>query len=446
MKIAVFTVWALAAASIAAVIVVGIGKIKGSDPGALPTAQGAEKSVTITQEEITALLDEHGRALTGRDEKAFTAPFAGAAKASQRTLFKNLLKIPFQTTSFKVISSGGRASDTFGRGATINVDVAFVHQIKGVDVRPVAEWYRWTVEKKPKGRPTVTKVSGSPNAYGESKFVFYPGPWDVYSDMHVEKRPHVLITTHAKNAAIARRTADVFERAAADDLNAWRRYGPRDGVTLPGFLIALEPDRKVYNTLFRVALKNDPNEAGFALAMYTFTDDLDDGLPIGGARIAIDTTASRAGLPGGLPYARDVARHEIAHAMVDPLQKPRSSLSSRPATWVVEGFADYMAGRGLPRRQQDALDAVRGRPFDGHLPLDFSFYADDGRARAANYALGTLAMRFMAAKWGDKAVMSLVAAHYAEPGRLHKQIEQATGLSFEAFERQWAAYVRSRIR
>lgn len=447
LKIAVAITSTLALLSVVAVMVVGVGKLAGTPTAEpLPVAQRAEHdpaTVSISDQEIQALLRAQSTALADRDEQAFLRNFGPKARPGQRRMFRNLGKIPFVTASYEIIKSAGRSSDSFGRGVKVAVDVAFVHQIKDVDIRPVAEWYRWTVEKQPGGKPVITAVGGSPAAYGDAKFVYYPMPWDLYDDMYVVRRPHVLITTKAANRAVADRSAAILERAAVDNLAAWRRNGPPGTVTLPGFMIALEPERRVYNKLFRVALQDNPNEAGFAMAMRSFQRAGESGVDFGGARIAMDTRDSRWTGPDWRTGVLDIGRHEIAHAMVDPLLAGSAGGLNSPETWLVEGFANYMAGRGRPDLQRRHVAVLRGWDrFTGHLPDQFSFYAADARDNAAHYALGTLAARYIAATWGEKALMRLVTEAYRKPGEPDRQLREVTGLSKAAFERRWAAEVR----
>lgn len=450
LKIAVAITTVLASLSVIAVVVVGVGRLAGigaAEP--LPVAQRAADeptAVSISEQEIKELLRAQSTALAERDEQAFLRNFGPKARPGQRRTFRNLGKIPFVTASYEIIKSAGRATDSFGRGAKISVDVAFVHQIKNVDVRPVAEWYRWTVEKRPGGKPIITAVGGSPAAYGDAKFVYYPMPWDIYDDMYVVRRPHVLIITKKANRAVADRSAPILERAAVDNLSAWRRNGPPGTVTLPGFMIALEPERRVYNKLFRVALKDNPNEAGFALAMRSFQRAGEDGVGFGGARIAMDTRDSRWTGPNWRAGVLDIGRHEIAHAMVDPLLADSAGVLNSPETWLVEGFANYMAGRGRPDLQREHVAALRGwTGFTGHLPNRFFFYAADSRDNSAHYALGTLAARYIADTWGEKALMRLVTEAYRKPGELDRQLTEITGLSMAEFERRWAAEVRKHL-
>jgi hypothetical protein len=115
----------------------------------VPVAGVGDGGVSITPDDLKSMLDEHAKALRDGDADAYLHPFVGDdLKAQQRRLFDNLRKVPFSKVAYEVTASAGRGNDSYGKGASLDVDVAFVHQIKNMDVAPVTEWYSWTVDKK----------------------------------------------------------------------------------------------------------------------------------------------------------------------------------------------------------------------------------------------------------------------------------------------------------
>lgn len=140
----------LVLAVVAVFAVGGLALYKAAGGGSLPGAQGGgdEEQQIMSSDEVETLLNGRTAALKGGEEDEFLEPFVGAAKEKQRKIFQNLRKIPFAESKYMVLKQTGDGSDEWGSDVKLTLDVAFVHQIKGVDVRPVSEWYRWTVEKE----------------------------------------------------------------------------------------------------------------------------------------------------------------------------------------------------------------------------------------------------------------------------------------------------------
>ncbi|WP_067069885.1 hypothetical protein [Carbonactinospora thermoautotrophica] len=413
--------------------------------GDIPVVRDAGAPVVLAEDEIRALLRKHSRALRERDEKAFLDlydPKNTKLVDDQRRLYRNLLKVPFREARYEIIRRLGRSVDTFGRGVRVTVDVAFVHQIEGVDIRPVTEWYRWTVVKAaPNAKPVVTAVDGSPKGFGGSKYVYYPAPWDVYPRMHVVRTGHALLLASDRTLAKTERLAPVAERAALDNLAAWRRHGPK-GEVLPGFLVVLENDRELFFRLFRSAQDTDSDEAGVSIPMATFGHE--DRVRFGGSRIVVDLASGFFQAPRG---ALEIFRHEMAHSLIQPLDAADSP--ARPRFWVVEGFAEYLALRGTdPARGAHSAalrEYLRRGRFTGRLPTDRDMYHEDLLIAAASYQLGYWAIRFIAEEHGEDKAFAFVARHYQDPAALDAAIRETTGLSRAQFEARWARYVRAQV-
>ncbi|MBT2395178.1 hypothetical protein [Streptomyces sp. ISL-100] len=278
---------------------------------------GAEGGVpdadqVLSQEDIGTLLDGRTTALKSGDEDECLAPFAGKAKETQRKLFRNLRKVPFAEAKYKVILQTGDGTNEYGSDVKLALDVAFVHQVEGVDVHPVSEWYRWTVERQSEAaEPRITEVGGSPSACGSASAVYYPAPWDIYDDMYVKRQPHTVTIAAKKNAADASRFAPIIEQGAKTDLELWESKGPSVANTPKGFLVVLEPDRKTYAKLYNSA----GEDIGWDAERYGGEKD---ELEFGGARIKMDASSGRFTSPSWQCDVADISRHEVAHALVQP--------------------------------------------------------------------------------------------------------------------------------
>ncbi|BAJ28683.1 MULTISPECIES: proline-rich domain-containing protein [Kitasatospora] len=385
-------------------------------------------------------------ALAAKDEEAFVRPFAaGPAKEKQRLVFRNLLKVPWETARWEVSTSSFE-----GR---LRVD--FVHQVKGVDNFPVTEEYGWQVRPVDSGTEVVTEVGAVKDHTGKSDDGgYYPAPWDLYDELAVRSLDHLVVMADKSQSVELDRDADLLARAAADDLAAWHQFAPapvggRGGAQ--GFFVVLERNREVYNKLYQGDGKQDDSlEAGVNMPVPA-ADGVDrhgaTGLLVGGSRIVMDTTDSRFTDGGWKDGVTDIGRHEMAHALVATLlsEHPSASGKGQPHDWVAEGFAEFMALRGKDSLAGDELDGTLSEvAFDGKLPGEGGeFYADTIESRAANYVLSGDAVRYLAATYGEAKAFGFVAAHYAKPSGYEQQITAATGQSPEAFQSAWAAHVRS---
>lgn len=416
----------------------------GASGGGVPASPGAPggsaNGVTISADDLNKLVGTHTKALTDRDEKAFLAAFDPAQKDlvdRQRKTFANLKKVPMTGTSFEAIRQHGRASDSFGRGVTLTVDVVFHHQITNVDLAPVGESYTWTVTRASAGAPVqVTKVEGtrSFNAerLGEAATQSYPAPWDLYDDITVVKRPHVLLIGDTRLAALHERYADTAEQAAVYNLGAWKGVAG----TAPGFAVSIEDSRDKFKLLYNGVENNGGNEAGLSTAMVAHGNVKK---PYAGSRVSLD--ASSNFFDGSHPNGpREIMRHEMAHSLLWPVQGIKG-----PPLWIDEGFAEWMASRDVALNTGGHWNTFVQRigTFNDKLPDDKSLRAEDSGVTNFSYQLGALAMRFIAERFGEQKVWDFVSAMYADGSALEASLRTATGLGQADFEKQWSTYVRS---
>ncbi|WP_328438216.1 hypothetical protein OHA71_15595 [Streptomyces sp. NBC_00444] len=443
----------LALAFVAVLAVGGLALYDAAGGGSLPGAQdgGDGEQQILSSDEIATLLNGRTNSLKSGDEDEFLKPFVGAAKDEQRKIFKNLRKVPFAESKYMVFNQTGDGSDEWGSGAKLALDVAFVHQIKGVDVRPVSEWYRWTVEKESESaEPRISEVGGSPGASGLANAVYYPAPWDLYDDMYVKRQAHTITISAKKNIADANRFAPIVEESAKNDLELWGSNTSSVANTPEGFLVVLEPDRKMYAKLYNNDGSDLGWDAGESVPMPAFNAGSSgdtDQIEYGGARIKMDTSTSRFTSSAWRAGVGDISRHEIAHALIQP-QDPGAYGDDEETSiqaWVVEGFAEYVSYRFDGTRGDEKVSQnLSGREFDGELPGQ-DFEAENGSI-SANYALSYLAMRFIAEKAGEPALFEFAVDHYRQPTNLNQQLQQAVGMSESEFQSAWAQYVRSNIR
>ncbi|MEV4113811.1 hypothetical protein [Nonomuraea sp. NPDC049695] len=408
---------------------------------ARPSGGGDPATVVVTDADVGKLVEEHGRALAEGDLEAFMSIFDrtnAALLRDQRRVFANLRKVPLTDVSYQVLRRQGRAEDNFGRAVSFIQDVAFVHRFSGIDLRPVAEWYRWTIEKASATAPlVVTRVGGAPPPAlsGASKTMYYPAPWDVWPDISVVRANGSLVLARPEDAALATRTALIVAAAASDVRRFWSGAGERGAPVPGGYVVALAKGPAQLGNLFR---KEKANEAGVAIPMPSWK-----GTEIGGTRIVVDTTSPFFGTTAGI---REVVTHELAHALLAGVDNAEYSLFGKPK-WIVEGFAEYVANRGKPIRSN--LRYAQGRAYlAGRPPVrlpDNTFWDYKGMT-GVNYLMGHLAMRHIAGRYGErKLVQGVVAAYRVSGDESQAALLETLGVSETSFERDWAAYVRRQL-
>ncbi|MFI5834430.1 hypothetical protein ACIA5A_12220 [Micromonospora sp. NPDC051300] len=430
-----------------ALVGVGLG-LRDDEEGAAPKAAAAANGVTVTDAELTALLDRHGRALAARDLDGWLAAFDPARRdlvAAQTRLFRNLGKLPLSVARYETVERQGRATDAFGQGVTFQLDVSFVHQLDGFDLAPVTEWYRWTVVRPAKDAPIrVTAVTGAPAAAdGSSKTVYYPGPWDRWPEIHVERTPHTLVIADSDRAALAKRYAPAAEAAAVHDLAVWRSGG-LPGPAPRGVVIALAEGRDEMGSLYRIGTRK-ATEAGFSMPMVA-AERRDGRFTIGGSRVVVDTETPYFARTGGANDAGMVFRHEVAHSLVTP----RTNLTEVDAfdtldEWVVEGFAEYVAFHSRPLGDSERTAAARRllRSWNGKLPDDGDW--DNPDLVSFHYWLGHTAMNHLAETYGEPKLFRFVDAVYAGTPT-DRAARDVLGVSLDEFQAGWADDVRAQAR
>ncbi|MEV5630514.1 hypothetical protein [Micromonospora tulbaghiae] len=428
---------------------VGLGMRGDDEDGPAPKAAAGANGVTVTNAELTALLDRHSKALAAKDLDGYLAAFDPARKeliAGQTRLFRNLARLPLSVARYETIEQQGRTSDAFGKGVTFQLDVSFVHQFDGFDLAPVTEWYRWTVVRTGKDAPIrVTAVTGAPAAgNGGSKTVYYPGPWDKWREIHVERTPHALVIADAARAEVAKRYAPAAEAAVVHDLNVWRAGG-LPGPVPNGFVFALAKGKDELTTLYRIGTEK-ATEAGFSLGLVA-AERKDGKDTIGGTRIVVDTEEPYFTRTGGANDAGMVFRHEVAHSLMTPrTDLAASDAFSRLDEWVVEGFAEYVAFHGRPLSASDRTAPAKRLVRDGwngRLPGNGEW--DNPDRLGFHYWLGHAAMNHLAEKHGEAKLFRFVEAVYGG-APADRAARDVLGVSLDEFEAGWAAYVRAQAR
>jgi hypothetical protein len=451
----------IAVAAVAAVAVIATGAVVGivvsrpdrAPAAAIPTEAGpasgsAPGVVQITKADLESLATARSSALAGNDLDGFLARLETSnAKliAGQRQLFANLRKLTFAVSQYSTLEQQGRASDRFGRAVTVDLDVAFVHQLKDYDAKPVAEWYRWTITKKDAAsEPVITGITGAPAALSSySKTVFYPAPWDKWPEMQTLRTAHTLFLVDRPALPLARRYAPVAEQAAVDALAGWRSGG-QSGPVNERFVTSLVTSHQQLGTIFQIA-PDKVWEAGHAMPMPEHRAD-SDRKP-GAVRVVMDTSSNW--FDGKPEHASEIFRHEYTHAMIEGINGyDNKDGFAGSSAWVQEGFADFVANRNVPDSslsRGNAKQRVAGGQFDGKLPNDFAWDVPDAGVMNFHYYLAHSAYQYMARTYGVPKAYAFAATFY-RGGGLANAFTTALGADQDTFQRKWAAFVRADVR
>ncbi len=147
------------------------------------------------------------------------------------------------------------------------------------------------------------------------------------------------------------------------------------------------------------------------------------------------------------PLAREIVlRHEITHVAQDAL--PRENVP----TWLTEGMADYSGyrGSGIPDFLVGAelFEQVRASGVPTGLPSESDFDLDRaGDERRVSYQAGWAFCRMVVDKYGEDDLVPFYVAVSRGDGSTQQRLDDAAqkvlGVSFDALESQWQAWLRA---
>ena len=427
----------------------GIGVFAGSDSrrSSAPSShlsdavQDAEPAAAaITQTDLDTLAACRSKALDARVRKAFLSTVDPADKAlveSQRRVFDNLQRVSFAVQEFQAGKPAGDPVGAFGQPVSVEVDVNFNHQIKGYDLTPVRETYRWRVTRANAAAPPLITGVGGGGPKGSRGY--YPAPWDAWTDMQVVQTDRAMILAEPKLLGRANQLSPAVEKAAQDTVANWRAGG-QDAEIVDRFVVSFVPSYPAMSSLYDIdALVNT---AGHSFSMPSSTRQAFNG----GARVVIDASA-KVFDPKRMKDVGWLFRHEFTHSMLADLAQPGVTRSVPMRTWVTEGIAEYVANRSFQDagiRVNDAKWARRhGQPI--HLPSNDEWGSDTLGINSYHYYLAHQAMRYMAKRFGESTMYAFIAGYYADAD-LEGGLRDAIGMSFEKFETDWRQFVQEELR
>jgi len=401
-----------------------------TQPNARFTLNDAE---TKRNADLRDLLDRRRRAILHHDVRAFLAtddPMQPAFRAQQRGAFEALAAVPLASWQYAVDYFGLPSTQRTRRyrAATFAPARFAVHYaIKGFDDKPTSLVQTPTFVHRKSGWYVASfddyAGSGNPSA---------KGIWDFGPVRTVQVGP-VLVLGHPQSLSLMREIADITAASIPNVTAVWGRGWSRKAVVLvpstQAELSALVDDSEDLSQIAAVASA----EVSSCPAAPN---------PVGG-RIAIN--------PRNWPSLsslghRIVLTHELTHVAT------RARSNSCMPTWLIEGFADYVAYQksSIPVRviaSELGADVRAGR-IPTSLPPNATFDGSSKRLAQA-YEGGYLACRLIASMVGERGLVRFYTAvgtsHATPVHAMAAALRSILHLTPAEFTARWQSYLRSQL-
>ncbi|WP_433591052.1 peptidase MA family metallohydrolase [Nocardia sp. CA-145437] len=189
------------------------------------------------------------------------------------------------------------------------------------------------------------------------------------------------------------------------------------------------------------ALTRATGDVPAEVAASTIADPYRPGTQLTGQRVVFGPDAGRRLGADGL---RSVLRHELTH------MASRAVTVDGSPMWMLEGFAEYSAHRGMrhPIAQIAPTLTARARAGDlpADLPADAMFEPSSGKASLA-YEQGWSACAFIADRYGDQTLVELyrqLASGPKDRAAVEAVLRDSLGTTSADLVGQWRAWLTSR--
>lgn len=403
-------------------------------PGAAASpGQDSIGQATTARSALLDLLAARAAAVLAKDRSAYLAtidPQARSFRSRQGRAFDSLTALPLRSWEYSVtVTDPFELSDArrMALGPTAwTVEVALRYQLQGYDEAQSKLRLYYTVVQRD-GRWYLTSDSDGSSAGRRSQV----GLWDL-GHINVVAGEHGLVLGLGSTSRIRQFAADA-DAAVTRVSGVW-------GAGWPGKVIVVVPDTQ--DQMERLAGVEDGSYDQIAAVTRRETGrQADDSA---GDRVIINPELwTQLGTLG----RRVVMTHEITHVAT------HDATSSSTPTWLSEGFADYVAYRGVPVpvsvSAQDVLAAIRRGRLPRALPTLQDFEPTNERL-AEVYESAWLACRLLADRYGQGKLVRFYRAvgagdFGAEPAGapLDPAFEAVFDLTTARFTSQWRSYLES---
>ncbi|MDX6316598.1 MAG: hypothetical protein QOF44_6062 [Streptomyces sp.] len=353
------------------------------------------------REDPQRMLNRHAAAVLKHDEAAFLADVAPAQRAAQRTVYRNLARLPLASWSYRLVRR---------TGTTAKVQLSY--RLTGYDSAPVTSAPALTLAPDG-GRWDI--AGGSPAEL-----------WD-QGTLRVVRGTHSLVLgVGASQASLKAYAADV-DRAVTTVSGVWGDgWARRVVVEVPGSLRDM------------AALLDASPTAYQGIAAVTTAELRGSSASVPADRVVVNPEAF-----GELSVLgrRVVLTHETTHVAT------RAATNSGTPLWLSEGFADWVGYHGTGRTARQVAPELARDVAAGRTPRTLPANADFGTTAtglAQAYEGGWLACRMVEADWGAGKLVALYRA-VGTGGGTDAAMRSTLGIGLDDFTARWRAYVQREL-
>ncbi|WP_067699212.1 hypothetical protein [Nocardia jejuensis] len=189
------------------------------------------------------------------------------------------------------------------------------------------------------------------------------------------------------------------------------------------------------------ALTNSTGLVPAEVAAATVSDAFHPGARPTGQRVVFGSEAGQRLGPDGM---RAVLRHELTHVAT------RAVTVDGSPQWMLEGFAEYAAHRGMQRPFAEVAPTLTTRARAGDLPADFpadALFDPAGGQAAYAYEQAWAACAFLADQYGDPALVNLyrlMASGPKDRAAVEGIVRTALNAEYPDLIARWRVWIGSR--
>jgi hypothetical protein len=389
------------------------------------------KGQNLTEKDTTRFARTVTQALRTGNERPFVALFDPKQReliGRMRTWLRNVRAVPMVKRNVYVVGAHTNI-DSSGKGL-LTADVGFEHQIRGVDPKPIAEWYRYGFRKRG-GKLHVASVGGAPpdGNSGEKYSRYYRHPWDD-PPIAVVSRPRAIVLGPVADRAAMTQVAAVADGAMRQITARLGALGLPHGRRGARFAFAVQSPTVAHLDDYFGGRVN-PTEAnfeGFTTPVYP-TDHQT------GEIFATRPSTSRIALSRSLLSNPDAVllRHELVHALLNAIGNGRGV-----PVWAREGAAVYFSDPGSGERAFRSSAGRRGFAAAKAMPRDATFYAGGDEAVARKYGMAYLGVAYLADRHGEHELLRSLMRLYQGEISANQFTGTKSAAQFAAQVRRWA--------
>src|SRR6266508_3997571 len=383
--------------------------------------------------EVNRLLQTRARAILARDKAAFLGVVdrrRASYFAAQSRLFDRMATAPFAAFSFRIVNPSDdlATASVRRRYAPARVylpEVQARYRFVGQDDSPVLSHVYYTFVQTADG----WRIGGQGEAkpFGTDDVEIWDG-----GPLRGVRSARTLVVYHPGEHTLARRLLAAADNAYAQIARSWSQPWERK-------VVILVPSHQ--DEAERLAGADDLTRVAAVSSSSIESVRTGADQRVQGNRIIVNTANIKFYDRLNLQV---VATHEMTHVAT-------RRLGGGVPMYLVEGFADYVALRGVPAPFSVTRPAltkqVHARSFDDTLPANDLFRGSNDLAVA--YDQGSSFCLWVATTHGNAKLQALYRAFAGEdkptPFEQDARFRRVLGIGFETAEARWAAWVRRQL-